>query len=70
MIYPLVFTQMKTVLVEQGDAMKTTIANFRIPVASISTVDILSVALVILPKHRVLDHLSIGLTRARVTLPS
>ncbi|KAK6785355.1 hypothetical protein RDI58_018810 [Solanum bulbocastanum] len=62
MIYSVVFTQMTPVLVEQGKAMKTTIVNFRIPVASTSAIDILSVALVIFPKHRVLDHLSIGAT--------
>lgn len=70
MIYSLVFTQMTSLFVEQGDAMKTTIVNFRIPAASMSSFDILSVALVIFPKRRVLDHLSIGLRRARITLPS
>ncbi|KAF3644912.1 Protein NRT1/ PTR FAMILY 7.3 [Capsicum annuum] len=53
-IYSVVFTQMASLFVEQGDAMKTTIANFRIPAASMSTFDILSVAGVIFLNRRVL----------------
>ncbi|XP_055819725.1 protein NRT1/ PTR FAMILY 7.3-like [Solanum dulcamara] len=56
-IYSVVFTQMASLFVEQGDAMKTTIANFRIPAASMSTFDILSVAGVIFLNRRVLNPL-------------
>ncbi|XP_009595682.1 protein NRT1/ PTR FAMILY 7.3-like [Nicotiana tomentosiformis] len=56
-IYSVVFTQMASLFVEQGDAMQTTIANFRIPAASMSTFDILSVAGVIFLNRRVLNPL-------------
>ncbi|KAF5735087.1 proton-dependent oligopeptide transport family protein [Tripterygium wilfordii] len=56
-IYSVVFTQMASLFVEQGAAMKTTIANFRIPPASMSSFDILSVALFIFMYRRVLDPL-------------
>ncbi|CAL5441203.1 unnamed protein product [Camellia sinensis] len=50
-----VFTQMASLFVEQGAAMKCTISNFRIPPASMSSFDILSVALFIFLYRRVLD---------------
>ncbi|XWS38717.1 hypothetical protein CRYUN_Cryun19dG0154700 [Craigia yunnanensis] len=56
-IYSVVFTQMASLFVEQGAAMKTTISNFRIPPASMSSFDILSVALFIFLYRRVLDPL-------------
>ncbi|KAF5729683.1 proton-dependent oligopeptide transport family protein [Tripterygium wilfordii] len=56
-IYSVVFTQMASLFVEQGAAMKTTISNFRIPPASMSSFDILSVALFIFIYRRVLDPL-------------
>ncbi|XP_022757628.1 protein NRT1/ PTR FAMILY 7.3-like [Durio zibethinus] len=56
-IYSVVFTQMASIFVEQGAAMKTTISNFRIPPASMSSFDILSVALFIFLYRRVLDPL-------------
>ncbi|KAJ0960192.1 hypothetical protein J5N97_002025 [Dioscorea zingiberensis] len=46
-LYSVVFTQMATLFVEQGAAMKTTVSNFRIPPASMSSFDILSVAVFI-----------------------
>ncbi|XP_023553282.1 protein NRT1/ PTR FAMILY 7.3-like [Cucurbita pepo subsp. pepo] len=54
-IYSVVFTQMASLFVEQGAAMKTTISNFHIPPASMSSFDILSVALFIFLYRRVLD---------------
>ncbi|XP_065880072.1 protein NRT1/ PTR FAMILY 7.3 [Euphorbia lathyris] len=56
-LYSVVFTQMASLFVEQGAAMKTTISNFRIPPASMSSFDILSVALFIFLYRRVLDPL-------------
>ncbi|XP_057510645.1 protein NRT1/ PTR FAMILY 7.3-like [Actinidia eriantha] len=54
-IYSVVFTQMASLFVEQGVAMKCTVSNFRIPPASMSSFDILSVALFIFLYRRVLD---------------
>ncbi|KAL6985805.1 hypothetical protein U1Q18_019178 [Sarracenia purpurea var. burkii] len=54
-IYSVVFTQMASLFVEQGAAMKCTVSNFRIPPASMSSFDILSVALFIFLYRRVLD---------------
>ncbi|KAK8497334.1 hypothetical protein V6N12_064024 [Hibiscus sabdariffa] len=56
-IYSVLFTQMASLFVEQGAAMKTTVSNFRIPPASMSSFDILSVALFIFLYRRVLDPL-------------
>jgi peptide/histidine transporter 3/4 len=56
-LYSVVFTQMASLFVEQGVAMKTTIANFHIPPASMSSFDILSVAAFIFIYRRVLDPL-------------
>ncbi|KAL5862544.1 hypothetical protein ACOSQ3_000058 [Xanthoceras sorbifolium] len=56
-IYSVVFTQMASLFVEQGAAMKTRVSNFRIPPASMSSFDILSVALFIFLYRRVLDPL-------------
>lgn len=56
-IYSVVFTQMASLFVEQGAVMKTTISNFRIPPASMSSFDILSVALFIFLYRRILDPL-------------
>ncbi|KAL6524655.1 hypothetical protein OROHE_016326 [Orobanche hederae] len=52
--YSVVFTQMTSLFVEQGAAMKTTIAGFHIPPASMSSFDILSVASFILISRRVI----------------
>ncbi|XP_043717447.1 protein NRT1/ PTR FAMILY 7.3-like [Telopea speciosissima] len=56
-IYSVVFTQMASLFVEQGAAMKTTIGNFRIPAASMSSFDILSVAAFIFIYRRIVDPL-------------
>ncbi|KAI9089099.1 hypothetical protein K1719_029378 [Acacia pycnantha] len=56
-IYSVVFTQMASLFVEQGAAMKTTISNFRLPPASMSSFDVLSVATFIFLYRRVLDPL-------------
>ncbi|KAL8543978.1 hypothetical protein ACS0TY_004506 [Phlomoides rotata] len=56
-IYSVVFTQMASLFVEQGDAMNTRISNFRIPAASMSSFDILSVAAFIFLYRRVLNPL-------------
>ncbi|KAL5976887.1 hypothetical protein ACLOJK_021222 [Asimina triloba] len=53
-IYSVVFTQMASLFVVQGATMKTNIANFHIPPASMSAFDILSVAAVIFFYRRVL----------------
>lgn len=42
MIYSVELTLIASIFVEQGDAMKTTVVNFRIPAASMSASDILS----------------------------
>ncbi|CAN1179028.1 Protein NRT1/ PTR FAMILY 7.1 [Linum perenne] len=42
-IYSVVFTQMASLFVEQGDVMNTKIGNFRLPAASMSAFDICSV---------------------------
>ncbi|KAL3645583.1 hypothetical protein CASFOL_010763 [Castilleja foliolosa] len=56
-VYSVVFTQMASLFVEQGDAMSTQISNFRIPAASMSSFDILSVAAFIFLYRRVIDPL-------------
>ncbi|KAK1413296.1 hypothetical protein QVD17_35068 [Tagetes erecta] len=56
-LYSVVFTQMASLFVEQGAAMKTNISSFHIPPASMSTFDILSVAAFIFIYRRVLDPL-------------
>ncbi|KAI3937722.1 hypothetical protein MKW92_023223 [Papaver armeniacum] len=56
-LYSVVFTQMASLFVEQGAAMKTTIGDFKIPPASMSSFDILSVAAFIFLYRRVLDPL-------------
>ncbi|XP_065864868.1 protein NRT1/ PTR FAMILY 7.2-like [Euphorbia lathyris] len=56
-LYSVVFTQMASLFVEQGAAMKTTISSFHIPPASMSSFDILSVAIFIFVYRRVLDPL-------------
>lgn len=48
---------MASLFVEQGAAMKTTISDFRIPPASMSSFDILSVAVFIFLNRRILDPL-------------
>ncbi|XP_051129318.1 protein NRT1/ PTR FAMILY 7.3 [Andrographis paniculata] len=57
-IYSVVFTQMASLFVEQGDAMNNEISNFRIPAASMSSFDILSVAAFIFLYRSVLDPLT------------
>ncbi|GAA0168839.1 transporter [Lithospermum erythrorhizon] len=56
-IYSVVYTQMASIFVEQGAAMKTSISNFRIPAASMSSFDILSVAGFIFIYRKVIDPL-------------
>ena len=56
-LYSVVFTQMASLFVEQGAVMKTTVSNFHIPPASMSSFDILSVAMFIFIYRRVLDPL-------------
>src|SRR5690606_39659169 len=57
-IYSVVFTQMASLFVEQGAAMKTTVSDFKIPPASMSSFDILSVALFIFIYRSVLEPLA------------
>ncbi|XP_058224325.1 protein NRT1/ PTR FAMILY 7.3 isoform X1 [Rhododendron vialii] len=56
-LYSVVFNQMASLFVEQGAAMNCTVSNFQIPPASMSSFDILSVALFIFIYRRVLDPL-------------
>ncbi|XP_044485869.1 protein NRT1/ PTR FAMILY 7.3-like [Mangifera indica] len=56
-LYSVVFTQMASLFVEQGAAMKTVVSNFKIPPASMSSFDIISVAVFIFLNRRVLDPL-------------
>ncbi|XAR63318.1 hypothetical protein NMG60_11023215 [Bertholletia excelsa] len=56
-LYSVVFTQMASLFVEQGAAMKTTISGFHIPPATMSSFDILSVAFFIFLYRRVLGPL-------------
>ncbi|KAG9139462.1 hypothetical protein Leryth_020700 [Lithospermum erythrorhizon] len=56
-IYSVVFTQMSSIFVEQGAAMKTKIGNFKIPPASMSGFDIFSVAVFIFFYRFVIDPL-------------
>ncbi|GFQ07705.1 protein nrt1/ ptr family 7.3 [Phtheirospermum japonicum] len=53
-LYSVVFTQMTSLFVEQGAAMKTTVAGFHVPPASMSSFDILSVASFIFINRRVI----------------
>ncbi|XP_057807555.1 protein NRT1/ PTR FAMILY 7.3-like [Salvia miltiorrhiza] len=53
--YSVVFTQMTSLFVEQGAAMKTTVAGFHVPPASMSSFDILSVASFIFIYRRAID---------------
>ncbi|URE17453.1 hypothetical protein MUK42_12033 [Musa troglodytarum] len=56
-LYSVVFTQMASLFVEQGAAMDGTVAGFRIPPASMSAFDIVSVAAFILFYRRLLKPL-------------
>ncbi|XP_050156561.1 protein NRT1/ PTR FAMILY 7.3-like [Malus sylvestris] len=66
-LYSVVFTQMASLFVEQGAAMKTTISSFHIPPASMSSFDILSVAAFIFIYRRVLDPLVSRLMKKGLT---
>lgn len=66
-IYSVVFTQMASLFVEQGDAMNTKISNFRVPPASMSSFDILSVALFIFMYRRVVDPLVYRISKKKLT---
>ncbi|KAE8689646.1 Protein NRT1/ PTR FAMILY 7.3 [Hibiscus syriacus] len=54
-LYSVVFTQMASLFVEQGTAMKTNISDFNIPAAGMSSFDILSVAMFIFLYRFALD---------------
>lgn len=56
-LYSVVFTQMASLFVEQGAAMTSKLSNFRIPPASMSSFDILSVAAFIFLYRRVISPL-------------
>lgn len=64
-LYSVVFTQMASLFVEQGAAMRTDIAGFHIPAASMSSFDILSVAAFIFIYRRILDPLVASLKKTR-----
>ncbi|KAL7120839.1 hypothetical protein ACP275_02G146800 [Erythranthe tilingii] len=66
-LYSVVFTQMTSLFVEQGAAMKTTTAGgFHIPPASMSSFDILSVASFIFLSRRVIFPAVAGLRKSGV----
>ncbi|KAM3287519.1 protein NRT1/ PTR FAMILY 7.3 isoform X1 [Capsicum chacoense] len=65
-LYSVVFTQMASLFVEQGAAMRTTLSRFHVPPASMSSFDILSVASFIFIYRRVLDPL---VTRLKKSSP-
>ncbi|KAG6405322.1 hypothetical protein SASPL_132911 [Salvia splendens] len=54
-IYSVVFMQMASIFVEQGDTMNTQISTFRIPASSISCFNLLSMAVFIFLYRRVVD---------------
>ncbi|XP_076912074.1 protein NRT1/ PTR FAMILY 7.3-like [Bidens hawaiensis] len=56
-IYSVVFTQMASLFVEQGTAMRSTISGFQIPASSMSSFDILSVVLFVFLNRRVITPL-------------
>ncbi|KAK7340547.1 hypothetical protein VNO77_21253 [Canavalia gladiata] len=56
-LYSVVFAQMASLFVVQGDAMDTSISTFNIPAASMSSFDILSVAAFVFIYRRVIDPL-------------
>ncbi|KAJ6801098.1 protein NRT1/ PTR FAMILY 7.3-like [Iris pallida] len=56
-LYSVVFTQMASLFVEQGSVMRTSVASFHVPPASMSAFDILSVAAFIFFYRRVLQPL-------------
>ncbi|PON56722.1 Proton-dependent oligopeptide transporter [Parasponia andersonii] len=62
-LYSVVFTQMASLFVEQGDAMNTTLSGFHIPPASMSSFDILSVAAFIFLYRRVIHPLAARITK-------
>ncbi|KAK7340548.1 hypothetical protein VNO77_21254 [Canavalia gladiata] len=64
-LYSVVFAQMASLFVEQGDAMDTRISSFHIPPASMSSFDILSVAAFIFIYRRVLDPLVARTTKSK-----
>ncbi|KAK2650920.1 hypothetical protein Ddye_018409 [Dipteronia dyeriana] len=64
-LYSVVFTQMASLFVEQGAAMKTNISTFHIPPASMSSFDILSVAAFIFIYRRILDPLVARLKKTK-----
>ncbi|GAA0156035.1 transporter [Lithospermum erythrorhizon] len=66
-IYSVVFTQMASLFVEQGAAMTTTVLNFRIPAASMSSFDILSVAAFIFLYRKVLNPVVMKLRKKGLT---
>ncbi|KAJ0111014.1 hypothetical protein Patl1_00016 [Pistacia atlantica] len=64
-LYSVIFTQMASLFVEQGAAMKTNISRFHIPPASMSSFDILSVAAFIFIYRRVVDPLVARLRKTK-----
>ncbi|KAA0049084.1 protein NRT1/ PTR FAMILY 7.3-like [Cucumis melo var. makuwa] len=66
-LYSVVFTQMASLFVEQGAAMRTNISTFHIPPASMSSFDILSVAAFIFIYRRVIDPVFARLTKSSLT---
>ncbi|KAK9757713.1 hypothetical protein RND81_01G181600 [Saponaria officinalis] len=66
-LYSVVFTQMASLFVEQGAAMKSNIGRFHIPPASMSSFDILSVAAFIFIYRRVVHPIVIRLRKRGLT---
>ncbi|KGN56654.1 protein NRT1/ PTR FAMILY 7.3 [Cucumis sativus] len=66
-LYSVVFTQMASLFVVQGAAMRTNISTFHVPPASMSSFDILSVAAFIFIYRRVIDPVFARLTKSSLT---
>ncbi|KAK6119265.1 hypothetical protein DH2020_046991 [Rehmannia glutinosa] len=64
-LYSVVFTQMTSLFVEQGAAMKTTLSGFHIPPASMSSFDILSVASFIFLSRRIIFPIASRIMRSK-----
>ncbi|KAJ4957289.1 hypothetical protein NE237_014072 [Protea cynaroides] len=68
--YSLVYVQMSSLFIEQGASMKTTIGTFRIPPASMSVFDIVSISTFIIFYHKFIVPCCIKITKSKPKIPS
>ncbi|XP_020219741.1 protein NRT1/ PTR FAMILY 7.2-like [Cajanus cajan] len=66
-MYSVVFAQMASLFVVQGDAMDTGISSFNIPPASMSSFDILGVALFIFTNRHIIDPLIAKIMKTKLS---